>query len=236
MFIKNKSIKQTLQLRANNFYTNPINIIRTMAKYVMQEMRNLHKEGETILYPRMVIDGCCETEELVEMITKGSTLRKGEVLASLQLIADGMATLMAHGRSVRLEGIGLFTPSLSLVEGKEREEPDSNSPRRNAQSIEIGNINFRAEKSLVQNTNFQCSLQRQKGDWRCNKSKHSPEERLALALKYLESNPTLTIGEYKELTGLSHTAAGQELKKWASTPESGIYFKGRGSHKVYVKR
>ena len=207
-----------------------------MAKYVMQEMKNLHKEGETILYPRMVIDGCCETEELVEMITKGSTLRKGEVLASLQLIADGMATLMAHGRSVRLEGIGLFTPSLSLVEGKEREEPGSNSPRRNAQSIEIGNINFRAEKSLVQNTNFQCSLQRQKGDWRCNKSKFSPEERLALALKHLESNPTLTVGEYKELTGLSHTAAGQELKKWASIPESEIYFKGRGSHKVYVKR
>lgn len=83
MFIKNKSIKQTLRLRANNFYTNHINIIRTMAKYVMQEMKNLHKEGETILYPRMVIDGCCETEELVEMITKGSTLRKGEVLASL---------------------------------------------------------------------------------------------------------------------------------------------------------
>lgn len=202
----------------------------------MQEMRNLHKEGETLLYPRMVIDGCCETEELVEMITKGSTLRKGEVMASLQLIADGMATLMAHGRSVRIEGIGLFTPSLSLKDGKEREGINDDTSRRNAQSIEIGNINFRAERSLIHDTNSQCNLQRQKGDWRCNRSKYSPEERLALALKYLESNPTLTIGEYKELTGLSHTAAGQELKKWASTPESGIYFKGRGSHKVYVKR
>lgn len=207
-----------------------------MAKYVMQEMRNLHKEGETLLYPRMVIDGCCETEELVEMITKGSTLRKGEVMASLQLIADGMATLMAHGRSVRIEGIGLFTPSLSLKDGKEREGINDDTSRRNAQSIEIGNINFRAERSLIHDTNSQCNLQRQKGDWRCNRSKYSPEERLALALKYLESNPILTIGEYKELTGLSHTAAGQELKKWASTPESGIYFKGRGSHKVYVKR
>lgn len=207
-----------------------------MAKYVMQEMRNLHKEGETLLYPRMVIDGCCETEELVEMITKGSTLRKGEVMASLQLIADGMATLMAHGRSVRIEGIGLFTPSLSLKDGKEREGINDETSRRNAQSIEIGNINFRAERSLIHETNSQCNLQRQKGDWRCNRSKYSPEERLTLALKYLESNPTLTIGEYEELTGLSHTAAGQELKKWASTPESGIYFKGRGSHKVYVKR
>lgn len=207
-----------------------------MAKYVMQEMKNLHKEGETLLYPRMVIYGCCETEELVEMITKGSTLRKGEVMAALQLISDGMASMMAHGRSVKLEGIGIFTPSLSLKEGKEREDTDGEATRRNAQSIEIGDINFRAEKTLIKETNSNCNLQRQKGDWRCNKSKFSPEERLALALKHLESNPTLTVGEYKELTGLSHTAAGQELKKWASIPESEIYFKGRGSHKVYVKR
>lgn len=207
-----------------------------MAKYVMQEMRNLHKEGETLLYPRMVIDGCCETEELVEIITKGSTLRKGEVLASLQLISEGMATLMAHGRSVRLEGIGLFTPCLSLKDGKEREDTNGEATRRNAQSIEISDINFRVEKTLVRDTNSQCNLQRQKGDWRCNRSKYSPEERLSLALKHLESNPTLTISEYEHLTGLSHTAAGRELKKWSETPESGIYFKGSGSHKVYVKK
>ena len=33
-----------------------------MAKYVIQEMRNLHKEGETLLYPRMVIDCCCDKD------------------------------------------------------------------------------------------------------------------------------------------------------------------------------
>lgn len=207
-----------------------------MAKYVMQEMKNLHKEGETLLYPRMVIDGCCETDELVEMITQGSTLRKGEVMAALQLISDGMASMMAHGRSVRLEGIGLFTPSLSLKEGKERENTDGEATRRNAQSIEIGDINFRVEKTLVRNTNSQCNLQRQKGDWRCNRSKFSPEERLALALNYLETNHSMTVAEYEQLTGLSHTTAGKELKKWAATPNSGIYFKGSGSHKIYIKK
>lgn len=207
-----------------------------MAKYVMQEMNNLHKEGETLLYPRMVIDGCCETEELVEMISKGSTLRKGEVMAALQLVADGMASMMAHGRSVRLEGIGLFTPSLSLKDGKEREDTEGDSPRRNAQSIEIGGINFRAEKTLVRDTNMQCNLQRQKGDWRCNRSKFLPEERLSIALNYLETNHSMTVAEYKQLTGLSHTTAGKELKKWAATPNSGIYFKGKGSHKIYIKK
>lgn len=207
-----------------------------MAKYVMQEMKNLHKEGETLLYPRMVISSCCETEELVEIITKGSTLRKGEVIASLQLISDGMAALMAQGRSIRLEGIGIFTPCLSLKEGKEREEPDSSSSRRNANSIEISGINFRAEKNLVRDTNSRCNLQRQKGDWRCNKSKYSPEERLTIALRHLDSNPTLTVSEYAQITGLSHTVAGKELKNWAATPESGIYFKGKGTHRVYIKK
>lgn len=46
----------------------------------------------------------------------------------------------------------------------------------------------------------------------------------------------MTVAEYKQLTGLSHTTAGKELKKWAATPNSGIYFKGKGSHKIYIKK
>ena len=32
-----------------------------MARYTMQEMNDLHHEGKTLLYPRMIIEHCCET-------------------------------------------------------------------------------------------------------------------------------------------------------------------------------
>ena len=38
------------------------------ATYTMQEMKDLHNENETILYPRMIIKGQCSTEELIEDI------------------------------------------------------------------------------------------------------------------------------------------------------------------------
>ena len=40
------------------------------AKYTMQEMNNLRKDGETLLYPRMIIQNCCSTEELARMVAK----------------------------------------------------------------------------------------------------------------------------------------------------------------------
>lgn len=207
-----------------------------MAKYFMQEMPDMRKEGETLLYPRMEITGTCETEELVETCIKGSTFNRGEVRGALDLIAGTMARFMAEGRSVRIEGIGLFTPTLTLKKGKEREDAEGNSPRRNAASIEIGRINFRADKSLISETNSHCNLERGSSVKKCRKPKTTAEERLVMAKKYLEENPFLTVTEYSKLVELNRTTAAKELKAWATDTESGITMKGSGTHKVYVRR
>ena len=43
----------------------------------------------------------------------------------------------------------------------------------------------------------------------------------ALAVRYLEEHPFLTVYEYRKLTGLLRTAATNELRQWAYTPGSG---------------
>ena len=45
------------------------------ATYTMQEMKDLHNENETILYPRMIIKGQCSTEELIEDIAHHTTYK-----------------------------------------------------------------------------------------------------------------------------------------------------------------
>ena len=205
-----------------------------MAKYFMQEMPDMRKEGETILYPRMEITGTCETDELVEASIKGSTFNRGEVRGALDLIAGAMARFMAEGRSVRIEGIGL-TPTVKLKKGKERENIEGNSPRRNAASIEIGGINFRAERTLINETNILCDLERGSGVKKCRIPKTTAEVRLEMAKRYLEENPFLTVSEYSKMTELNRTTAAKELKSWAADTESGITMKGLGTHKVYVR-
>lgn len=207
-----------------------------MAKYIMQEMADLNNEGKTLLYPRMMMTRCCETDELVEWAAKGTTFNTGEVKGAITLLAEGLARMMAQGRSVRIEGIGLFTPSLSLKKGKEREEADGSGTHRNANSIEVGSVNFRPDKELMLELNGQCELERQPGRFRCKVSKYTPEQRLALAQTYLNTHSILRIEEYASMTGLNRCTAGKELRKWGATAGSGIMPEGRGAHRIYVRR
>ena len=200
----------------------------------MQEMPDMKKEGETLLYPRMEITGTCETDELVEACIKGSTFNRAEVRGALDLITGTMARFMAEGRSVRIEGIGLFTPTLTLKKGREREDAEGNSPRRNAASIEIGGINFRADRTLINETNTLCNLERGSGVKKCRRPKTTAEERLNIVKKYLEENPFITVSDYSKMVELNRTTAAKELKAWAADTESGIAIKGLGTHKVYI--
>lgn len=162
-------------------------------------MPDMKKEGETLLYSRMEITGTCETDELVEASIKGSTFNRGEVRGALDLIAGTMSRFMAEGRSVRIDGIGLFTPTVKLRKGKERENIEGNSPRHNAASIEIGGINFSTDRTLINETNTLCNLERGSGVKKCRRPKTTAEERLNIVKKYLEENPFITVSDYSKM-------------------------------------
>ena len=192
------------------------------AKYTMQEMKDLHREGETLLYPRMVLSGSCSTEKLAQAIASGSTFSQGEVQGIIQQLGRQLAREMAEGKSVKIDGIGLFTPSLALRKDKERESPDGTGTRRNAESIMVGKVNFRPDRKLIAGINTQCRLERSPKPYTCHTSAYSAEERLAIALTHLEEKPFLSVTEYAALTGLGRTAAVKELRQWGQDPESGI--------------
>ena len=203
---------------------------------MMQEVVNLNRDGETMLHPRMVIERCCGTEELARMVARGSTFGEGEIMGLIQAVGHCMAQLMADGCSVRLDGMGTFTPSLTLREDKERERPDGTGQKRNARSVRVGGVNFRTEKAWVAEVNQYCELERGTEQRRISRSRYTPEERLQLALHYLEQHPTLDISAYAALTGLGRNKACDELRRWAVLPESGIGVQGRGSHRLYVRK
>ena len=197
------------------------------ATYTMQEMKDLHNENETILYPRMIIKGQCSTEELIEDIAHHTTYNTGELRGMIMALKDAMAREMSRGYSVKLDEIGTFTPSLGITEGKEAEQP-AGETRRNARSIKIRNINFRADKELIR------TLERESVTSKLKTSRHSSEKRLKMAQDFLTTHPYMTVADYMALTGLSHTTAARELQKWGTTPETGILPKGQRTHRVYV--
>ena len=206
-----------------------------MAQYIKQEMPNLNGTEEPQVYYRLKTNRNISSKEFVKHISRNdSAADRGEIEGVLIRIADGLAELLGNGYSVTLDGVGTFKAGLGLKRDKEMDSFEEDETKRNARSLQLTSINYRADKTLVREANRRCKLERY-GESRLRKSPYTKEQRLQLALEYLDKNSAMRIGDYMQLTGLSRTTATMELKAFRQDPASGIAFVGRGSQKVYVK-
>lgn len=207
-----------------------------MAKYIKQEMPDIRQTGEKKVYYRLKTERNIDSEEFIHSLS--NTFRgmsEGDIMRVLMATADHLGELLGKGYSVTLKDIGTFKATIGLEEDKEPDTLDGTEPKRNAQSLRLNGVNYRADKKLIKVARANCKLKRE-GMHRLHRSPYSKEERLALAVKYLEGHGAMKVADYVGLTGLSRTAASMELMEFRRDPSSGIDFIGRGSAKVYVKK
>ena len=198
-----------------------------MAEYIKQEMSDLDGSGEQRVFYRMKTYHNINAREFVSKLARpGSGLSEGNVLHVLTTLADELAYYMAQGYSVSIDGVGTFKPTLGIAEGKETDTLDGDEQKRNARSIMVNGVNFPARH---------CELKRA-GVSRIHHSPYSPEERITLALKYLDENHFMRVADYMKLTGLRKTSATLELKRLREDPANGITTEGKRNGMIYVKR
>lgn len=207
-----------------------------MAKYIKQELPDLQQTGEQKVYYRLKTNRNIDTPEFVRSLSHAfNGMKEGDIIRVLMATADHLGELLGEGYSVTLNGIGNFKATIGLEEDKELDTLDGNETKRNARSLQLKGVNYRADKELIKKASQHCKLERE-GIARIHRSSYSKEERLTLALEYLEKHGAMKVANYMELTGLSRTAATLELQEFRRDITSGIDFIGRGSAKVYVKR
>ena len=206
-----------------------------MAKYIKQEMIDLTGKGEEKIYYRLQTERNIGFDELAQEIElRHGIMNRGLVKNVMTHVVDAMAELLGKGHSVSIDGLGTFRASLGLKEEKEMDTFDGDETKRNARSLRLTGINYRADKEFVKNANRHCKLERA-GEARLHHSPYTKEERLKLALQYMEKHGAMRVAEYMNLTGLSRTKAAMELKEFGEDISSGITYIGRGSAKVYVR-
>jgi predicted histone-like DNA-binding protein len=206
-----------------------------MAKYIKQEMNDLSGKGEEKVYYRLQTERNISFNELTQQIEQHhGMMNRGLVKNVMTHIVDAMAEMLGDGYSVTIDGLGTFKATIGLEEDKVMDTFEGDETKRNARSLRLTGINYRADKKLIKNSNCHCKLERA-GESRLYHSPYSREERLQLALQYLSEHGAMRVVEYMELTGLSRTKAAMELKEFRQDASSGITFIGRGSAKVYVK-
>ena len=207
-----------------------------MASYEMQESNLPNEEGKRVLFPRMKLWGQANLDEIAQKVCRNSTFSPGEVKGMVQALAEEVAWAMGEGRSVKIDGLGVFTPALGLRNGFERETGEADDPRRNAASLYVKSVHFRADKGLLERTNGHCTLERSAWKFRKSSARYTPQARLQRAQEYLETHPLLTVADYCQLTGLLRSTAAKELRRWREDETSGISSRGRGAHRVYIKK
>jgi predicted histone-like DNA-binding protein len=206
-----------------------------MAKYIKQEMVDLSGKGEEKIYYRLQTERNIDFTELAQQIEQHHGLmNRGLVMNVMSHIVDEMAELLGKGYSVSIDGLGTFRASIGLEKDKEMDTFDEDDTKRNARSLRLTGLNYRADKDLIKKANRHCKLERA-GESRLHHTPYTQEERLKQALQYLDEHGAMRVVEYMELTGLSRTKATLELKEFRQDASTGITFLGRGSTKVYVK-
>ena len=177
-----------------------------------------------------------DLEAIADKVSYASSFTKGDIVGLIQAITDEIAYQMGQGYSVKIENLGVFTPALGLMKGRERESGEEDDTKRNAVSICLKDIHFKVDKELLHRTSRHCQLKRSSEKFRQSSQMFSPQERLERAKEYLRQNAFMTLSDYCQLTGLLKTSASRELKQWIAQPETGIDYKGRGTHKIYILR
>lgn len=200
-----------------------------MAQYIMQEMPDVRGNGKRTKYPRMLISTQVDLRRLAKEIADGTTFGVGEVEGIICTLTEKIASYMAWGYSVRINGMGSFTPALELKPGIERETEDGK--RRNATSITVGKINFRPDRSFVRQTAEGCTLERARGR-QYTSPRTGQNQRLARVVQHIQTHGSISLAEYTALTGLSRTSAGRELVKLREA--GALSTRGRRTHSVYV--
>ncbi len=204
-----------------------------MAKYIKQEMNDLDDSGKQRVYYRMEKQGSLGGRDFIRKVAyTGSGLSEGDVMHVLATVAKELAYYMGQGYTVGIDGIGTFRPTIGLVEDKAMDDLDSEKTKRNARSLMVDGVNFRASRELIRETVRHCTLEKG-GTNRLHRSPYTREERLELVRTYLGEHHVLRIADYMDLTGLGRTRATLELQEFRRSPGNGITCRGRGSSKVY---
>ena len=212
-----------------------------MLKYYKQEMRDLRdpESGRVREVYKVSLDRSVSGDEFMEYMTAHSPFTAGTTSDACLTIAGFLGELLATRGSVTLPGIGTFSVGIRAKEGAEADEEHD----INARSIELSRINFRASKALRKDVGGRLAG---RGSFQLDQyGGHVPlyepdiasrRARFAKANEYIASHGYMRIADYASLTGLSYSAAQRELALAITLDHSGLAAKGRGSHRVYVRR
>ena len=183
------------------------------------------ERGETLSYADF-IDQCHYYHQLCT---------PAAIQAVMTAVCEQLATELARGNNVRIDGLGTFRAKLGLnsyMPGRVMDTFEEGTPRLNASSLGVTGVGYKADKELVRSVAGKCKLERG-GEDRIRKSKYAKAERIERAIRFLRREGFMHVRDYAALNGLSYSSAYLELKNDLVGESAVITSRGSKSAKIY---
>ncbi|MBQ0021696.1 MAG: hypothetical protein KBT29_00470 [Prevotellaceae bacterium] len=204
-------------------------------QYEIKEMPDLQKTGKRKVIAKAVNHRQIDFETFLNMWAKDSSFDKGLLRSVLDEFRQQLQFYMALGHSVKVDG--LFVSSIALSNKNGAEELKEEGVRYDTNGVYIKGVNFLTDAKWLNSMRREVHLEKVGKVRKLRNVTTTEEERLQMALEYMrEHHGMIRIPRYVALTGISHTNACKELRKFSRMPESGMMSMGRGSSLVYVLR
>jgi nucleoid DNA-binding protein len=150
-------------------------------------------------------------------------------------VCEQLATELARGNNVRIDGLGTFHAKLGLnkyTPGRVMDTFEEGTVRRNAMSLGVTGVGYKADKALVIKVAGKCKLERG-GEDRIRKSKYTKAERIERAIRFLRREGFMHVRDYASLNGLSYSTAYRELNNGLTGESAVITSRGSKSARIF---
>lgn len=206
-------------------------------EYSFREMPDLHSTGKRLMVPEPTFCSQISYKDfLKECASSGSGFTEADIDGAVRRIVNRLNFYLDMGHSVKIDGLGTFRVKLSMKKGEDVPDIKELKHRHPTEKVEIDSIQFRADPEWIGLLKRRCQLEYSGMDKRNNRVKTTPEQRLQMALDYLETHHEMRLSDYVRLTGLAKTTASVELQHFRRDPNSGIMGIGNRNQLRYVKR
>ena len=208
-----------------------------MPKYKLQEMYDVRQTGERRVYPKLDAYRLLDAEEFIEkMHSYDRAISPSVIRAVLMNLSDTLQRMLSLGYTVKVDELGTFSLSLDFDDDKPKvmQQADDKMAYRH---VTVKNVNFKVDPSLLKDLRYETELEREMSGVKVIKKQlFTLEQRIERALAVIERDGFIGLTDYAAINNLSRTSASQEWKMICANPDGPLDTKGRGSHKVWVKK
>ena len=193
--------------------------------YEIHTISNSQGSGTARHFARIFEGSPMSAQQLECLIQDNSTLKKGDIEATLSELREQMVRELSQGHRFHIPNVGYFSLSVKLdADGKAVEKVSGGDLR-------LHNINFRPEASLLQEVGSKVRFRRAR---LTSKSVvYEEKQLLSLLMDYLSANHFITCRTMQRQFRLRETAARKWLKRFV---EQGVIRReGARNAPVYIK-